>query len=79
MFDPTAPFDERRTVDVFERDLLPFLQKHGPLIGELAMQGDGLCEEIVRRYHLFSIWKDPHNLSLLTEDLRNYEQRKSNE
>lgn len=45
--------EERPVIDRFEADVLPYVQKNGPWIGEAAMQGDMDAEEVIRRYNLF--------------------------
>jgi hypothetical protein len=40
-------------IERFERDVLPFVLKNGPEIGDAAMRGDATCEEIIRRNRLF--------------------------
>lgn len=45
--------EERPIVDQFERDVLPYIEKHGGYIGEAAMHGDLDAEEVIRRYNLF--------------------------
>ena len=44
--------EERSTIERFERDVLPYVEKHGPRIGEAAMEGDVDAEEVIRRYRL---------------------------
>ena len=65
MFDPIEPFDEKETLRVFHVELMPIFSKHGSEIGERAMRGDCLAEQIIRRYHIFASWLDPYNLKLL--------------
>jgi len=65
MFDPTAPYDYEEVKRVFNRDVLPVLKTHGPEIGEKAMQGDGLAEQVIRRYAIWCSWLDPVNLKML--------------
>lgn len=45
--------EEEPTVEIFERDVLPFVMKNGSEIGTKAMQGDKVCEEIIRRHDMF--------------------------
>lgn len=42
-------------VERFESDVLPYLERRGSYIGEAAMQGDRVCEEIIRAAHLFMV------------------------
>jgi hypothetical protein len=63
----------------FENEVLPYLTRHGPWIGENALGGDACCEEIVRRTHLvvhglaqFRRW----NYRQLTANLKEYERRR---
>lgn len=44
---------ERPIVEKFEDEILPFTIKHGPRIGEAAMKGDQVAEEIIRRQQMF--------------------------
>lgn len=44
---------ERPTVERFEADVLPYIERHGGRIGEMAMAGDLDCEEVIRRYRQF--------------------------
>ena len=46
--DEEAPLIER-----FELDVIPYLKKHGSLIGDLAMKGDPLAEATIRSYRMF--------------------------
>ena len=43
---------ERYLLERFEDDVVPYLEQHGPWIGESAMQGDEDAEEVIRRYRL---------------------------
>ena len=65
MFNPTEPYDFKRVQERFERDVLPVLKRYGPEMGEKAMQGDTLAEQIIRRYHIWLAWIDPFNLKFL--------------
>lgn len=72
--------EERPVIEKFERDVLPFVLKHGSEIGERAMQGDADCEEIIRRHHLFVEGVPnlrPENLKLLTAALKRWEARRA--
>lgn len=71
---------EKPWVEAFENEVLPFITKNGPSIGEKALQGDKLCEEIVRRAHLFVNGLPQYrkfNLKILIHDLKLWE--KSND
>lgn len=73
--------EERPIVETFERDLVPFVERHGSEIGERAMQGDFDAEEIIRRYRLF-IEGMPHlrplNLKLLTGAAKRWSAKREN-
>jgi len=43
--------EERALCERFEEQLLPYLEKMGPYIGELAMEGHEVCEEIILRHN----------------------------
>lgn len=45
---------EKPTIERFENDVLPYIQKHGPKIGESAMQGDDDAKEVIVRYRGFT-------------------------
>lgn len=45
--------EERPLIEKFETDVLPYAMKHGPVIGDAAMKGDGNATEIIRRMRLF--------------------------
>ena len=68
--------EERPTVEQFERDVLPYIEKHGGRIGETAMQGDEDATEAINRYRLFvegMAHLRPHNLKLLIGALKRWE------
>lgn len=44
---------ERQMIERFEDEVVPFVEKHGPQIGEFAMYGDKNAAEIINRYRLF--------------------------
>lgn len=44
---------EKPMIEKFESEILPYTIKHGPRIGESAMNGDVVAEEIIRRQRLF--------------------------
>lgn len=71
--------EEQPLIEKFEDEVLPFTKKHGPEIGEKAMQGDVVCEEIIRRQHLFVSGlpeKRPENFKLLVKALKTWDQRR---
>ena len=71
--------EEQMWIEKFEDEVLPFTQEHGPRIGESAMQGDVLCEEIIRRQHLFIEGlpeKRPENYRLLIKALKIWDTRR---
>lgn len=76
MFDPTAPFDFDATKRRFEEGVLPDLKRFGPEMGERAMQGDLLAEQVIRRYAIYAAWLDPYNLTLLENVTRQWLKRK---
>lgn len=43
--------EERYLLERFEDEMLPYLEKMGPYIGELAMEGHKVCEEIILRHN----------------------------
>lgn len=45
--------EEIHLVEKFENELIPFLETHGPQIGEAAMQGDTDAEAVIQGYHRF--------------------------
>lgn len=71
--------EEQPLVEKFERDVLPFVEKHGSEIGEAAMTGNMDAEEVVRRTHLF-INGLPEmragNFALLVGALKRWEHRR---
>lgn len=44
---------ERDQIERFERDVVPFLEKKGGWIGEMAMAGDLDAEHVIRAYRAF--------------------------
>ena len=57
-FDPNAYAGgvlphERRLVEKFEDELVPYFEKHGSKIGEAAMKGDKDAEGVILGYHRF--------------------------
>ncbi len=67
--------EERPLVEKFE-ELIPYLQKHGPRIGEAAMHGDADAEAVIQGYHRF-INGMPHlrrtNFDLCVQALKRWE------
>lgn len=47
------PDEQKLMVEHFESDVVPYLRKHGPAIGEKAMQGDAVATEAIIAYRLF--------------------------
>jgi hypothetical protein len=45
--------EEAPMIERFESDVIPYLQKHGSLIGDLAMKGDPVAETAIRSYRMF--------------------------
>ena len=78
MFDPTLEYDEGEVMRIFNLELLPWLTTHGPDIGERAMQGDLEAENLIRRYSIFTAWKDPENLRLLIAQSKAYSRKLDN-
>lgn len=71
--------EEQVWIERFEDEVLPYTQEHGPRIGELAMQGNKLCEEIIRRQQIFMEGipeKRPENFKLLVKALKLYDSRR---
>lgn len=70
--------EERPTIERFEDQVVPYVQKHGSRIGESAIQGDLDAEEVIRRYNHF-VNGMPHlrefNLKLLISSLKRWEAR----
>jgi hypothetical protein len=68
--------EERPIIEVFERDVVPYVEKNGGRIGEMAMRGDLDAEEVIRRYNQF-INGMPHlrrfNLKLCFSALKRFE------
>jgi hypothetical protein len=40
-------------IERFEGEVVPYIEREGPRIGEIAMQGDAVAAEIIARYRLF--------------------------
>lgn len=45
---------ERAVIERFEDQVVPYVERMGPVIGERAMAGDADCEEVIRRYRQFT-------------------------
>lgn len=78
---PGGVFGEAETylVERFEDEVLPYSMKHGPEIGERAMQGDLDCEEIIRRQRMFCEGMPhlrPLNFRLLVAALKRWESKR---
>ena len=63
-------WDEGYVMKRFNEDLLPFIRKHGSLMGDCAMKGDLKAERVIQRYKQFSDTRDPLNLMNLTNELK---------
>lgn len=67
---------EKPTIERFENDVLPYIRKHGPRIGESAMQGDLDAREVILRYRGFTEgmpdYRDQH-LKKLVAALKKWE------
>lgn len=73
--------EERPTIERFESDVLPFIEKNGGRIGEKAMQGDLVAEEVIRRYNQFLNGMPemrPWNLKLLIGVLKRWQAKSLN-
>jgi hypothetical protein len=44
---------ERPMIERFEDEVVPYIEREGPRIGEQAMFGDAVAGEIINRYRLF--------------------------
>lgn len=72
--------EEISLMEKFEDEILPYTQKHGAQIGEMAMNGDLAAEEIIRRQHLFVMGLPEYrkfNLQLLIKAMKQWESRRS--
>lgn len=68
--------EERPTIERFEADVIPFVTKNGSRIGDAAMKGDLVAEEVIRRYNQFVNGMPdlrPKNLKLLIAVLKRWE------
>ena len=72
--------EEIPLIERFEDEVLPFALKHGPQIGEMAMNGDLAAEEIIRRQHLFVLGVPEmrqFNYKLLVKAIKLWEERRN--
>lgn len=44
---------EKQMIERFEDEVVPFVEREGPKIGDFAMMGDDIAAEIIKRYGLF--------------------------
>lgn len=44
---------ERAMIERFEDEVVPYIEREGPRMGEAAMQGDVVAAEAINRYRLF--------------------------
>lgn len=75
--DTDAPGLNRVVMERFNRDLLPWIERYGPKVGEEAMQGDDAAYRLIARYRVFAILAmedsaDPDNLRRLENCIKNY-------
>ena len=67
---------ERHLIEKFESDILPYTVKHGPRIGEMAMQGDMDAQMVIQFQRAFCEgdpeWR-PINFRRLAEYLKKVE------
>ena len=71
--------EEIPLIDRFEEDVLPYTLKHGPQIGDAAMNGNSVAEEIILRQYLFVEGlpeKRPENYKRLVAALKLWESRR---
>ena len=45
---------EKQTIERFENDVLPYIQKNGPRIGDSAMKGDLDALQVMKLYRAFT-------------------------
>ena len=73
--------EERQTIERFELDVMPFVEKNGGRIGECAMRGDLDATEVIRRYNQFCSGM-PHlrewNLKILIGALKRWQSNTTN-
>lgn len=73
--------EERPTIEMFERDVLPFIEKQGQYIGESAMQGNIDAEEVIKRYNQFLNGMPnyrPQALKFCIQALKRWESKRMN-
>ncbi len=69
---------ERRTITEFEGSVLPYLERHGSMIGEMAMANDNDAFKVIKHYRAFvegdPTWRE-HNLRMLVSALKILERK----
>lgn len=66
---------ERHLIERFEDEILPYVEKHGPYIGELAMAGHKVAEEVILRHNGFMKGgpdQRPYNFRMLVRALKHW-------
>lgn len=66
---------ERDLIEKFERDVLPFTEKYGSFIGQLAMSGHEISEEVILRHQGFMRGgpdQRPYNFRMLVRALKKW-------
>lgn len=70
--------EERQTIARFEDEVVPYLQRRGQKVGEMAMAGDLDAEEVIRRYNGVvngdPLWRT-FNFNRLCEALKRWERK----
>ncbi len=72
--------EEMPALEIFERDVLPFVTKNGSEIGERAVQGYLDAEEIIRRHRLINDGLPhlrPENLRLMIAALKRWQAKRT--
>ena len=67
---------EKYTIERFETDVLPYISKHGPRIGESAMNGDEDALQVMHAYRGFTEGMPdyrPQNLKKMIAALKRWE------
>lgn len=67
---------ERPMIEKFEDEIIPYMEREGPRIGEFAMSGDLNATEIINRYRLFCEGVPemrPANYKLLVKALKHWQ------
>ena len=67
---------EKYTIERFENDVLPYIEKHGPRIGESAMHGDEDARQVMLAYRGFTEGMPdyrPQNLKKMIAALKRWE------